>query len=292
MATPPRQAQPASLPATGGSHPDPEATDAPRPDDVGAGDPGDPPIPHLLPLEIQPQPDDTTCGPTCLHAVYRFWGDPVPLPEVIATTATLGRGEPSRGTLAVMLGVHALARGYRASITTFNLRMFDPTWFDDRGRGEAGRLIDRLQRQLAARVPDDPRFREATEWYLRFLGAGGRIRMEELGGPLIARHLRAGRPVLTGLSATWLYRAPREFGPDDDPDDIRGMPAGHFVVLHGWDPEHRRVTVADPLADNPGFASQRYTVPIGRLIAAITLGVLTDDADLLLIEPRHSGGPA
>ena len=70
------------------------------------------------------------------------------------------------------------------------------------------------------------------------------------------------------------------------------MPAGHFVVLHGWDPEHRRVTVADPLADNPGFASQRYTVPIARLIAAITLGVLTDDADLLVIEPRSSGGPA
>ena len=210
MATPPRQAQPASLPATGGPHPDPEATDAPRPDDAGAAGAA---AAHLLPLDMQPQPDDTTCGPTCLHAVYRFWGDDVSLPEVIATTATLGRGEPSRGTLAVMLGVHALARGYRASITTFNLRMFDPTWFDDRGRAETGRLIGRLERQLAARVPDDPRFREATEWYLRFLGAGGRIRMEELGGPLIARHLKAGRPVLTGLSATWLYRAPREFGP-------------------------------------------------------------------------------
>ena len=28
-------------------------------------------------LEIQAQPDDLTCGPTCLHAVYRYFGDDV-----------------------------------------------------------------------------------------------------------------------------------------------------------------------------------------------------------------------
>ena len=35
---------------------------------------------HRLPLDIELdvamriQPDETTCGPTCLHAVYRYWG--------------------------------------------------------------------------------------------------------------------------------------------------------------------------------------------------------------------------
>jgi hypothetical protein len=239
-------------------------------------------------VEILPQPDDTTCGPTCLHAVYRHWGDDVSLPEVIATAATLGPREAGRGTLAVMLGVHALSRGYRATITTFNLPMFDPTWFGEDGRTSSSFLADRLRQQSAARCPDDPAFREATDWYLRFLAAGGDIRLEDLGGRFIIRHLRAGRPILTGLSSTWLYRAPREFGPDDDEDDIRGAPTGHFVVLHGYDPATRRVTVADPLADNPGFASQRYTVNFSRLIAAIMLGVLTDDANLLVIRPGES----
>src|SRR5437762_675447 len=32
-----------------------------------------------LPVETLPQPDETTCGPTCLHAVYRYWGDREPL---------------------------------------------------------------------------------------------------------------------------------------------------------------------------------------------------------------------
>ena len=28
-----------------------------------------------LPVEILPQPDETTCGPTCLHAVFRYFGE-------------------------------------------------------------------------------------------------------------------------------------------------------------------------------------------------------------------------
>ena len=36
-----------------------------------------------LPLETLPQPDETTCGPTCLHAVYRYWGETEPLAQVI-----------------------------------------------------------------------------------------------------------------------------------------------------------------------------------------------------------------
>lgn len=36
-----------------------------------------------LPFKILPQPDETTCGPTCLHSVYRYWGDEVGLGDVI-----------------------------------------------------------------------------------------------------------------------------------------------------------------------------------------------------------------
>jgi hypothetical protein len=38
---------------------------------------------HQLELEMLPQPDDTTCGPTCLHAVYRYRGHEIPLDQVI-----------------------------------------------------------------------------------------------------------------------------------------------------------------------------------------------------------------
>ena len=35
------------------------------------------------PFSILPQPDGTTCGPTCLHAVYQHYGDKLSLDRVI-----------------------------------------------------------------------------------------------------------------------------------------------------------------------------------------------------------------
>jgi len=243
---------------------------------------------QVLPVEILPQPNDETCGPTCLHAVYRYWGDDISLPQVIDSVRTLTA--QGRGTLAVMLGIHALNRGYRARLYTFNVPVFDPTWFDEHGDAAPRLLSDKLAQQLAAKASigvADSRLKVATDSYLEFLRLGGVIRFRDLNSRLISSAIRAGLPVLTGLSATYLYRCAREFGPNDDYDDIRGEPAGHFVVLHGYDPRSRRVTVADPLADNPGFDSQRYTVAMSRLVPAIMLGVLTYDANLLVIEPAE-----
>lgn len=265
-----------------------------------------------LRLDIQTQPDDTTCGPTCLHAVYRFYGDAVSLQDVIDTapvipgeevaaangpTGALGAEDQaggavaSRGTLAVMLGCHALRRGYRARLYTFNLNVFDPTWFpagSDRP-ADAERLRVKLRAQLAAKEPSDPRLALATESYIEFLDRGGEVWLRDLSSNLLSKFLRKGRPVLTGLSATYLYRCAREWGPNDDYDDIRGEPAGHFVVLCGYDADSRCVQVADPMRDNPAYNSLVYDVPIARLVAAIMLGVLTYDANLLVIEPPETG---
>jgi hypothetical protein len=54
----------------------------------------------------------------------------------------------------------------------------------------------------------------------------------------------------------------------------------------------RSVSVADPLLDNPRFGSQYYQVPVERLIASIMLGIVTYDANLLVIlPPGHPATP-
>ena len=105
-------------------------------------------------LEILPQPDQFTCGPTCLQAVYRYFGDSVPLPKVIDEIPQLEDG----GTLAVVMACHALARGYQATIYTYNVNVFDPTWFAD-GSALLGRAARRpgKSRRLEAREAGLPR---------------------------------------------------------------------------------------------------------------------------------------
>jgi len=226
-----------------------------------------------LELAVLRQPDDTTCGPTCLHAVYGYYGDRLPLEDVIAEIEPL----PGGGTLAVSLACHALERGYAAEIFTYNLQVFDPTWFTP-----GVSIAERLERQLA--VKSDPKLTVATGNYLRFLRLGGRLRFQDLTGRMIRRTLKREAPILTGLSATYLYGCAREFR--DEYDDIRGEPTGHFVILSGYDRARRRVMVADPLHDNPLQSGRSYEVDADRLVGAILLGILTYDANLLVIQPR------
>jgi hypothetical protein len=237
---------------------------------------------HALDIEILSQPDDASCGPTCLHAVYRYFGEQVSLHEVIADVPTLASG----GTLAIHLANHALRRGYEALIYTFDLSVFDPTWFE----GRPVDLADRLRRQ--AKAKDDPHLRDATAAYLEFLERGGELEMEDLTPGLLRRTLAQERPILTGLSATFLYRCAREIGDTTlQGDAIRGHPTGHFVVLCGYDAEERKVCVADPLEDNPRFQEHIYWLPVERVINAILLGVLTYDGNLLVLEPPEKKAP-
>ncbi len=229
-----------------------------------------------LGLDILPQPTETTCGPTCLHAVYRYFGDDVDLASVIREVPALATG----GTLAVNLGCHALARGYEARIYTYDLQVFDPTWFVGLDVDLAAKLREQASHKRGARLE------AATAAYLDFLARGGEIRLEDLTPALIRKHLKRGLPILTGLSATYLYRAMREFGPNDVEDDVRGEPAGHFVVLCGYDRESRGVLIADPVNPNPLFPGRSYMVNVDRLIGAILLGVLTYDAVFLVVRPR------
>lgn len=231
-----------------------------------------------LRFQIAAQPDEVTCGPTCLHGIYRYFGDMIPLDEVIAGVDMLGEG----GTLDVFLANHALERGYRATLFTYNLHLFDPTW----ALLPVPDLAARLQAQAAAK--DDAKLRVASRGYVRFLELGGKLRFEDLRPALIRRFLGRGIPVMTGLSATYLYQSRREIPETSTPDDVRGEPAGHFVVLSGYDRATKLVDVADPYEWNPLGGQRYYSVDLHRLVGAVLLGSLTYDANLLVIEiPRR-----
>lgn len=228
-------------------------------------------------FKILPQPDDETCGPTSLHAVYNFFKDEIRLQQVIDEVDFLEEG----GTLANLLGVHALSRGYSAKIYSYNLNIFDPSWamlsHDD--------LIEKLALQLKYKT--GKKFEKATRSYIEFLKKGGEISFEDLTVELLRKYLSRKRPVLTGLSATYLYDCKREYTNDQGRsvyDDLKGYPMGHFVVLTDIE-EDNMVVVSDPYRENPLSGDHTYKVDAHRLINAIMLGILTYDANLLILEP-------
>jgi hypothetical protein len=230
---------------------------------------------QLQGLDVRQQPDDVTCGPTCLQALYAFHGEQLSLGDVIADVRTLPHG----GTIGVLLGLDALARGYSATLFTYDLDVFDPSWFSHPRRDLRVELAKQLLHKSGLEVP--------SRAYMEFLDRGGVIRHRELTPDLLANMIRREMPPITALSATYLYGCGREVfeGRRSYYDDIRGEVVGHFIVISGVDSRTGKFRVSDPSTDNPLHRSGTYWVSPYRLIGAILLGAATSDGNLLIVRP-------
>jgi hypothetical protein len=229
---------------------------------------------EFLKVRMVPQPDDVTCGPTSLYAVYDFLGRPVDLTRLIERVDSL----PSGGTMAVFLGIDALQRGLSAKIYSYDLKVFDPSW---KGLGSV-QITDKLQAQL--KYKKGKRFTASSDAYMEFIALGGQLVFEDLTPDLLDQIFDLELPILVGLNATYLYGVKREYTDRHDvahADDLKGHAVGHFVVLCGRNGD--LVRVADPFYDNPLGAGHFYDVDVQRLIRAILLGAITYDANLLIL---------
>lgn len=234
-----------------------------------------------LPITIRRQPDYTTCGPTSLHAVYRYFGDTIPLEQVIEEIHKLEGG----GTLTPHLAVHALRRGYQAETWICNVTWFDPTWFQQKTD-----LVAKLKARLAAKgMVGTPRWDHAILDIEEYLRLEGKLRWGDLTPWLIGGYLKRGLPILTGTNGTYLYQCRRES--PQGPDDVAGDPFGHFVVVCGYHTSEGSVSIADPLKDNPLHGTQHYRASVYRLIGSIFLGAGSNDSNFLVIKPKGWKGP-
>ena len=236
----------------------------------------------MIDINIHSQPDDETCGATCLHSIYNYYGLNISIQSIIENLERSLSG----GTLAAFLGAHALRQGFDSTIYINNLNVFDPSWFTH-GEIRPEKLYAKLDAQMVHK--HDPDIVQSCTAYKQYLQLGGHVRFKTLSVKLLQTYFDKKTPVLTGLSATYLYSSARELYTSDGVsiyDDIRGTPCGHFVVLCGYDEKKKRVVVADPHRENPLSHNNYYTVSSHHLINAIMLGVLTYDANLLIIEPK------
>jgi hypothetical protein len=237
----------------------------------------------MIDLAIDTQPNDETCGATCLHAVYRHYGLDLPLTDIIDSVERSISG----GTLSSLLGKHALMQGFDATILVNNMKIFDPTWFK---KSRVSREILATKLKSQSKFKHSKGITQVTKGYLEYLELGGNVRFKTLDVKTLKYYFDKKIPILTGLSSTYLYRSAREcFTSDGESyfDDIQGEPCGHFVVLCGYDEHHKLIVVADPFRKNPFTNDNYYKVSSTRIINAILLGVLTFDATLLIIEPKQ-----
>lgn len=228
-----------------------------------------------LDVTVSKQPDDESCGITCLQAIYNYYGVETTLARLKEQIEHWQTG----GTVSVNLARNALALGFAAEIYTYNVKIFDPTWKDLAAKDLEKKLKQR-QRKIRSKKQ-----KKVIGFYLDFLRKGGVLRFDDLDEDLFDRLFKDHKPVICGLSATYLYQTPRESA-DNAEDDVTGQPVGHFVVVSGWDSRTRTVTISDPLRKNPISETGIYRLPFTKFSNAVMLGILTYDENLLVIAKK------
>jgi hypothetical protein len=161
------------------------------------------------------------------------------------------------------------------------LAIFDPTW-----QGlSSGELVNKLRLQMKHKK--GKKLHLASDAYCEYLEKGGRLSFEVLTPDLLKYLLKDNIPLITGLSCTYLYNTSRERVISKSKiiaDDIGGVSTGHFVVLMAS--TDTEITIADPYYPNPLSDLGIYGVNSHRVILSIMLGVLTYDANLIVIRSK------
>lgn len=233
-----------------------------------------------LDIDMPDQPDDSSCGPTSLYSVYKFFGLDVTLETVIKE---LDGYDPAIGSYDAILGIDALKRGFDAIITPFNLNVFDWSWF--------GLNMDALRIKLdrLASVGLSETVRKLASLYVEFIDRGGRIvfQYNPEQAFFTANYYTGVVPLICGLSSTWIHQSKRE-NPDTGEYDEYGRMMGHYVVLGGWEwgLNPVRTTVYDPYGSRTLFRSNKYILEYDQLLTAMMLGTNTHEGNLLRISKR------
>src|SRR3989338_11302338 len=132
----------------------------------------------MIDLNIQTQPNDETCGPTCLHSIYQYYGLHISLNQVIETVERSLSG----GTLGPLLGKHALMHGFDATIFVSNVNVFDPTWFKQ-SQAPNDMLLTKLRNQN--KFKKSKSMNQISRAFIDYLNLGGTVRFKTLDVKLL-----------------------------------------------------------------------------------------------------------
>jgi len=217
------------------------------------------------------------CGPASLAQLLDYYGCPKTIDEIIKKMEL--SVDLSIGTFDGFLGKAAIEFGFKARIITQNIYVFDPTWY----KLSRNKLLKKLKVLKKNVNPKNIFLKLCVDGYIKFLKAGGKIDFIPLTKELLINLLKK-HPLLIGISATYLYKTKRYDFKKKKASDISGHPAGHFLILNGYDPKTDKFYITDSWYKIPFSKIGKYKVKSDILINAMFLGQATYDCTVLEIE--------
>lgn len=133
------------------------------------------------------------------------------------------------GTFMPYLGLYAMNAGFKSTITTHNINVFDPTWF----KLSTKEINSKLERRSKEKdVPHE--YQKESVAYSKYLAAGGGLKFDYIRPELLIKNLDQKKPIILDVCSTMLHIKHRKNRVADEYSDVSGMPMYHAIVVSGF----------------------------------------------------------
>lgn len=228
-------------------------------------------------LNILPQINHQLSGAETLRGIYAYYGEDISMDDLVVSTTRFS----NRRLRPLALAIDALERGYAVTVHCCDTRIFDLSWM--------GLVSSELKEKLEYHKSkaDSVHLTQTFDAYIQILEKGGTIDLSEINRAVIRKAVELKAPIIAAVSATHLFHSKREYLDSKDRpvlDDAKGKTAGHLVAVTAW--VGKEITLHDPYLANPITGKAKYKVYISRLMRSILLGVLSYDAQMVVITKK------
>ena len=201
---------------------------------------------------------DSTCGPSCLVAIYESLGEKVDKQTILNELNI----SDSDYTYLPQIARHMLKRNLEIKLISPNSYVFSPEW------------AQLSREQVITELRDWIVLNAKNEWLLTaihslfFLEEGGTVEITDLTTELLDSHLDAGWSLLCLVEPSWLW-GKRKIAKKAEYDSVRGNADGHFIVV--YDRTETEYIISDPYPTSLPGKEHTYQVDKARLITATYL---------------------
>ena len=209
-----------------------------------------------------------SCIPACLQEVFSYYKKQISQEKILDSLE-----HPERGMAVAQAGFFAKKSGFKPTVITNNISIFDPIWFSLTNV----KLIDNLEK----RKKFVDKYNQALiDAYIKYIEATGTIKFESISADLLKKYLSQNIPIIIELASTYLYKKAKSTRPGAFDNAFKGDIEGHGVVIAGFNGD--KFKIVDPNSrQNPYNKSGIYWIPGDELMTSFSL---LDGKSILIIK--------
>ncbi|MBD3362355.1 hypothetical protein GF362_01395 [Candidatus Dojkabacteria bacterium] len=220
---------------------------------------------------IKQKADSSACGPSCLQAIYKYYGKDLKLKMILEDLHI----DKDTSTYVSQLARHLNTNHLSTTLISSNPFVVSPDWKAKPKKVVIKELKEWILHHFNKGKVENIWIKEAL-YLLFYLQEGGNLKISNITTDLIDKYLEDQNLILCCLAENWIW-GKRKISKVVEYDNIKGHVNGHFVIV--YDKNKGDYQISDPYPTSIENKEGLYAINKEELLTA----TLTWSHEILIV---------